>query len=325
MMKAQMTRILLSLVVSAAATLCAHAQDYPNKPVRIVVPYPPGGNTDIVARLMADQFGKLWGRPVQVENRAGAGGTMGTDYVARSAPDGYTIQLAALATNATAPSVYAKLAYDPVKDFAYIAPLTFTSNVLVVNAKLPASTLKELIAYVRANKGKLNFSSPGIGISNHLAMELLLKAADIEAVHVPYKGSAQATTAVISGEVQMTLDPVSSSVQHIRAGTLKPLGVSARTRSPLLPDVPTFAEAGVPGVEAYTWTGLAVPAGTPADIIARLHRDTAAILKLPEMRERFAAMGSEVVDMTPAQFQVFIRSEAQKWGDIARRVGAKAE
>jgi tripartite-type tricarboxylate transporter receptor subunit TctC len=250
---------------------------------------------------------------------------MGTDYVAKAAPDGYTIQLAALATNATAPSVYSNLPYDPVKDFTYIAPLTFTSNVLVVNAKLPVSSLKEFIAYARANRGKLNYSSPGVGLSNHLAMELFLKAAGIEALHVPYKGSAQATTAVISGEVQMTLDPVSSSVQHIKAGSLKPLGVSARTRSPQLPEVPTFAEGGVPGVEAYTWTGLAAPVGTPAEIVARLHRDVGTIMKLPEMRERMAAMGSEIVDMNPQQFQAFIRSESQKWGDIARRVGAKAE
>jgi len=197
--------------------------------------------------------------------------------------------------------------------------------VLVVNAKLPVSSLKDLIAYARANKGKLNYSSPGVGLSNHLAMELFLKATDLEAMHVPYKGSAQATTAVISGEVQMSLDPVSSSVQNIKAGTLKPLGVSARSRSRQLPDVPTLAEAGVPGVEAYTWTGLAAPAGTPADIIARLHRDVVTIMKTPEMRERMAAMGSEIVDMSPQQFQAFIRSEAQKWGDIARRVGAKAE
>jgi len=318
-------KLLFALFAILAAPLAVQAQDYPSRPVRIVVPYPPGGNTDIVARLMADQLGKLWGKPVLVENRAGAGGTIGTDYVAKAAPDGYTLQLAALATNATAPAVYPKLPYDPTKDFAYIAPLTFTSNVLVVNAKLPVSSLKDFIAYARANKGKLNYSSPGVGLSNHLAMELFLKATDLEAMHVPYKGSAQATTAVISGEVQMSLDPVSSSVQNIKAGTLKPLGVSARSRSRQLPDVPTLAEAGVPGVEAYTWTGLAAPAGTPADIIARLHRDVVTIMKMPEMRERMAAMGSEIVDMSSQQFQAFIRSEAQKWGDIARRVGAKAE
>jgi tripartite-type tricarboxylate transporter receptor subunit TctC len=318
-------KILLAIALALAGFASAQAQDYPSRTVRIVVPFPPGGNTDIVARLMADQFGKRWGKSVVVENRPGAGGTMGTDYVAKAAADGYTIQLSALATNATAPSVYPSLPYDPVKDFAYIAPLTFTPNVLLINTKLPVSTLKELVAYGRANKGKLNFSSPGIGISNHLAMELLLKAADVEAVHVPYKGSVQATTAVIAGEVQMTLDPVSSSAQHIKAGTLRPLGVSAGKRSPLLPDVPTIAEAGIPGVEAYTWTGLAVPAGTPHAIVAKLNRDVVAIMKLPEMRERMTAMGSEVVEMAPEQFQAFIRTEAQKWGDIARRVGAKAQ
>lgn len=318
-------KFLLTIALVFMGWAHVHAQDYPSRSVRIIVPFPPGGNTDIVARMMADQFGKLWGKAVVVENRAGAGGTMGTDYASKAAPDGYTIQLAALATNATAPSVYPKLPYDPVKDFAYVALLTFTPNVLLVNPKLPISSLKELIAYGRSNKGKLNFSSPGIGISNHLAMELLLRSAEVEAVHVPYKGSAQATTAVIAGEVQMTLDPVSSSVQHIKAGTLRPLGVSASKRSPLLPDVPTIAEAGIPGVEAYTWTGFAVPAGTPATIVAKLNRDVATVMKLPEIRERMTAMGSELVEMDPSRFQAFIRSEAQKWGDIARRVGAKAQ
>ena len=316
---------LLTFLIGIAMGLASHAQEYPVRPVRIVVAYPPGGNTDIVARLMADHFSRAWGKPVLVENRAGAGGTVGTDHVAKSAPDGYTILLAALATNATAPAVYARLPYDPVTDFAYIAPLTFTPNVLLVNSKLPVNSMKDLIAHVRANHGKFNYSSPGVGLSNHLAMELLLKAANIDALHVPYKGSAQATTAVIAGEVQMTLDPVSSSLQHVRAGTLKALGVSARTRSPLLPNVPTFAEAGIADVEAYTWTGLAVPATTPAEIVARLHRDTVAILGLPEMRERLSAMGSDPVDMNPQQFQVFIRNEARKWGDIARRVGARVE
>jgi tripartite-type tricarboxylate transporter receptor subunit TctC len=299
--------------------------DYPSRPVRIVVPFPPGGNTDITARMMADQFSKMWGKPVIVENRAGAGGTVGTDFAAKAAPDGYTLQLAALATNATAPSVYPKLPYDPLKDFAYIAPLTFTPNVLLVNSKLPVKNLKELVDYARANQGKLNFSSPGVGISNHLAMELLLKEAGINAVHVPYKGSAQATTAVLSGEVQMTLDPVSSSIAHIRSGALRPLGVSSRTRSPMLPDVPTIGEAGIPNVEAYTWTGLAAPAGTPKEIVAKIHRDVTAILKLPEIRERFAGMGSDLVVMTPDEFQAFNARESKKWGDIARRVGAKLE
>lgn len=318
-------KYLMAIILSLAASFVAHAEDYPSRPVRIVVPYAPGGNADIVTRLMADQLGKRWGRPVVVENRAGAGGTMGADYVAKSAPDGYTMQLATVAANATAPSVYPKLPYDPVKDFAYVVPLTFTPNVLVVNTKLPAKNLRELLDYARANQGKLNFSSPGIGITNHLAMEQLLKAADIRAVHVPYKGVAQALAAVMSGEVQMTLDPVSTSAPHIRNGSLRPLGVSARTRSPLLPDVPTLAEAGLPGVEAYGWTGFAMPAGSPAQIVAKVRRDVVAIMKLPEIRERFAAMGSDIVDMGPEQFQAFIRSEAQKWGDIARRVGAKAE
>ena len=315
----------LAVAALAALSIQAGAQEYPARAVRIIVPYPPGGNTDIVARLMADQFTKMWGRPVVVDNKPGAGGTMGTELAAKSAPDGYTIQLAALATHATAPSVYPNLGYDPAKDFVYIAPLTFVPNVLVVNPKLPVKSLKELIEYARANPGKLNFSSPGIGITNHLAMELFLKAEGLKAVHVPYKGSNFATAAAISGEVQMTLDPVSTSVPHVRSGGLRPLAQSAAKRSPLLPEVPTFAEAGSPGVEAYSWTAFVMPAGVPAPIVAKVRADVATILRLPEVRERFLTLGSDIVEMSPEQFQAFVRSEAKKWGDIARAVGAKAE
>lgn len=317
--------IAATLAMWATLSGGAAAQDYPNRAVRIVVPYPPGGNTDIVARLMAEHLGRIWAKPVVVENKAGAGGTLGTDFVAKSAPDGYTMQLAALATNATAPSVYPNLPYDPAKDFVYIAPLTFTPNVLLVNPKLPAKTLRELVEYARANPGKLNYSSPGIGLSNHLAMELYLRSAGLSAVHVPYKGSNFATTAAIAGEVQMTLDPVSSSVQHVRAGNLRPLAISAARRSPMLPEVPTFAEAGAPGVEAYSWTAFAMPAGTPPPIVSKVRADVGSVLRQPDIRDRFMAMGSEIVEMTPEQFTAFVQSEGRKWGEIARAVGAKAE
>ena len=315
----------LAVAGLSALSIAAAAQDYPSRAVRIIVPYPPGGNSDIVARLVADQFTKMWGRPVVVDNKPGAGGTMGTELAAKSAPDGYTLQLGALATHATAPSVYPNLGYDPVKDFVYIAPVTFVPNVLVVNPRLPVKSLREFIEYARAHPGKLNFSSPGIGISNHLAMELFLKAEGLRAVHVPYKGSNFATAAAISGEVQMTLDPVSTSVPHVKAGNLRPLAVSAAKRSPLLPEVPTFAEAGSPGIEAYSWTALVMPAGVPPAIVAKVRADLATVLRLPEVREKFLAMGSDIVDMPPEQFQAFARNEAKKWGDIARAVGAKAE
>jgi tripartite-type tricarboxylate transporter receptor subunit TctC len=318
-------RVLAAFVLACSISSSAVAQDFPTKPVRIVVPYPPGGNSDIVARLVADQLGRLWARPVVVDNKPGAGGTLGTDFVAKAAPDGYTMLVGALATNATAPSVYPNLPYDPVKDFTYIAPLTFTPNVLLVNPKLPVRTLRELADHLRANPGKLNFSSPGIGISNHLAMEYYLKSAGLQAVHVPYKGSNFATAAVLAGEVQMTLDPVSTSVPHVRSGGARALAVSSAKRSPLLPEVPTFAEAGAPGIEAYSWTTLAMPAGTPAAIVNKVRADVATVLKLPEVRDRFLVLGSEIVEMPPEQFSAFIRSEAKKWGDIARAVGAKAE
>ena len=327
MIRRNLLFVFLSLALpTLALPTSARAQaEYPARAVRVVVPYPPGGNADIIARLMADQFSKLWNNPVVVDNRAGAGGTVGTDHVAKAAADGYTLLLATIAPNATAPSIFPNLPYDPVKDFAYIAPLTFAPSVLVVTPSLPVKNVSELIAYARANRGKLNYSSPGVGITNHLAMELLLTAAGIEALHVPYKGSNQASAAVVSGEVQMTIDPVSSSASFIKSGAVRPLAVSGRTRAALLPDVPTMAEAGIRGVEAYTWTGLAAPAGTPAAIVAKVGRAAMAILKRPEMRDRMNTMGAEAVDMSPDQFQAFIRSEAQKWGDIARRVGAKPQ
>jgi len=315
--------LLIALLAFAVPVLAQAPANYPSRPVRIVVPYPPGGNADIIARLMADQFTKMWSNSVIVENRAGAGGTVGTEHVANSAPDGYSLLLATIAPNATAPAIYSNLRYDPAKDFAYISPLTFTPSVLVVTASLPVKNVVELIAYARTNQGKLNYASPGVGITNHLAMELLLNAAGIQALHVPYKGSPQASAAVVSGEVQMSIDPVSSSAPFIKAGTVRPLAVAASARSRMLPDVPTMTESGIPGVVAYTWTGLAAPAGTPPPIIARIGRDTAEILKRPEMRERMNLMGSEAIEMDSDKFQAFIATEAKKWGDVARRVGAK--
>lgn len=320
-----MMKLLALFLLGLGCLSGAFAQDWPSRSVRIVVPYPPGGNTDIVARLIGERLARAWGKPVVVENRAGAGGTLGTDHVAKAAPDGYTLLLGALATNATAPSVYPKLPYDPDRDFTYVAPLTFTPNVLLVTASLPVRSLDELVAYARSRRGALNYSSPGIGLSNHLAMELFLKTAGIAATHVPYKGSAQATTAVLSGEVQMTLDPVSSSVQHVRSGALRALAVSARQRAQLLPEVPTMAEAGSPGVEAYSWTAFAVPSGTPGPIVDRMRADVGTVLRMNDIRERFVAMGSEIVDMTPQEFRDFVRAESKKWGDIARAVNAIAE
>lgn len=317
------------LAVSAGvlvSSLAVAQTDYPARPVRIVVPFPPGGATDIIGRIAAESLTRAFdGKPFIIENVGGAGGTIGTDRVAKAAPDGHILLVATLAANATAPSVYAKLPYDPAKDFVYITPLAFAANALLVSPKLGVGTVAELIAHAKANPGKLAFSSPGIGISNHLAMELFLREAGISGLHVPYKGSGPAIAALIAAEVQMSLDPIASSLSHLRAGTLRALAVSGRTRSTLLPDVPTIAEAGVRNVEAYTWNGLAAPAGTPASIVERLNAAVSTAFKQPELRERLLKMGAEAIDMSPSEFQAFIRTEAGKWGDIARRTGARVE
>lgn len=298
---------------------------YPSRPVRIIVSFPPGGNLDLVGRMIADELSKTWERPVIVENRAGAGGTIGMAYAAKQAPDGYTLVIAGLAMNAIAPSIYSNITYDPNRDFAYITPLTFTPNVLVVSPKLGVSNVKELVAYLRAQGGKANYSSPGIGVSDHLMMELFLKEAGVSALHVPYKGSAEARTAIIAGDVHATFGTVSAAVPQVLGGVLKAVGISGRQRSPLLPGIPTIAEAGLPGLVAYTWTGLAAPAGTPPDIITKIHRDVTAVLGRSDVRERIAASSSEVIPMTPDQFRAFVASEGGRWGETARLAGVKVE
>lgn len=317
--------LLLGVGIALGVASVAHAQSYPSRPVRLVVPFPPGGATDVVARLIAQELSQMWPQPVVVENIAGAGGTIGTDRVAKSVPDGYTLLFATLATNATAPSVYSKLPYDPQRDFTYLAPISTTTNVLVVNPKLPVNSVRELIDYARANKNQMTYSSPGTGLSGHLGMEMFLAAAGIEALNVPYKGAAPATLAVISGEVMMSLDPSASALSHVRAGKVKALAVLAPKRSPLLPDVPTIDEAGVKGVEVYTWNGLAAPTGTPTDVTAKISRDMTALLNKPEMRDKLVKMGADPLLLSPAEFEKFIRSEAKKWGDIVKRTGVKLD
>ncbi len=305
--------------------LCApalQAQTWPARSVRIVVPFPPGGATDIIARLVAEQMTRDWGQPVVVENRAGAGGTIGTDLVAKAAPDGYTLLLATLATNAIAPAVYPKLPYDPERDFTAITPLAGTVSAIAINPSIPARTLAEFIDYARQRPGQLAFSSPGAGVSAHLAMEDFAQVAGLRMIHVPYKGSAPALNAVVAGEVAATFDPIASLAPLARAGRVRALAMSGRSRSPLLPDVPTIAEAGVKGVESYTWNGLAGPAGLPGPIVARIHADVTAMLKSPAFRERLEGMGSDPLLMSPGEFSAFVAAETRKWGEIARRTGA---
>jgi tripartite-type tricarboxylate transporter receptor subunit TctC len=321
-----MLRYCFALLLSLAATSgFTQSTAYPSKPVKFIVAFPPGGNADTTARMVAEELSKMWDKPVIVENRGGAGGTIGAAYGAKQAADGYTLVQATSATNAIAPSAYLNLPYDSLRDFIYIAAFALTPNVLLVPPKLPVTSVKELLAYARDNRGKVNYTSPGIGVTDHLTGELFLKAAGIEALHVPYKGSAEARTALMTGDAHFTFATLGGAIGQVRSGALRALGVTSLQRAAMLPEVPTMAEAGLPSVVSYTWTGLAAPAGTPPDIVAKVHRDVMAILARPAIRERIAATGSETSGMSPEEFRGFVEAEVRKWGEGARRVGLKLQ
>lgn len=325
-------RFFVSLVVATCATVAAPvaAQTYPSKPVRIVVPFPPGGTTDIVARLIGVELQKMWGQPVIVENRAGAGGGIGTEAVAKSPPDGYTLLMGTVGTQAINLPLYTqgggKLGYHPLNDFTPITNVAAVPNVMVVPAALPVTSVREFIDYARRKPGKLNMASSGNGTSIHLTGELFKSLTGTFMVHLPYRGSAPAVQDLIAGNTQVMFDNLTSSLPHIRSGRLKALAVTSRVRSPALLDVPTMEEAaGLKGFDATAWFGLLAPAGTPREIVEKIHRDVAKILAAPEMRERFAAQGALAVGDTPEQFAAFIRSEIDKWTKVVKFSGAKVD
>ena len=303
----------------------AHAQAFPNKPVRLVVPFPPGGPLDTVGRALAQKLTEAWGQSVIVDNRPGAGGNIGADLVAKAAPDGYTVVMGALSTHAVNPSLYAKMPYDAVKDFAPITLVAITPNVLVVNPSLPVNSVRELIAYAKANPGKLAFGSGSNGSAGHLAGELFKADTGTDLLHVPFKGAAPAMQALLSGDIQLMFDNLASASAQVKAGKLKALAVTTARRSPLAPDLPTMAESGVPGFDISTWFGLLAPAGTPPEIVGRWNAEVGRILRTPEMRERLTAMGAEPAPDTPAEFAQFIASEAAKYARIVKVSGAKPD
>ena len=318
-------RNLLLMILLISIQNVMQAQTYPTKPVRIVVAFPPGGLTDIVARFVAENLSKSWNQSVIVDNRVGAGGTIGSDYVAKSVPDGYTLLLATLAANSIAPSVYAKLPYDASRDFTPIMALTGTPSVISINPSLPAKTIAEFIEYVKVRPGTLAFSSPGIGVSAHLGMENFALSTGLKILHVPYKGSAPALNAVVAGEVAATFDPITTIAPLVKAGKLRALATSGSKRSSLLPEVPTIAETGLPGVESYAWNGLMGPAGMPRDLVKKIFRDASVGLKSQEFRDRMNAVGTEILEMSPEVFGNFVKVESEKWGSIARLVGATGQ
>jgi tripartite-type tricarboxylate transporter receptor subunit TctC len=315
-------RTLLKLVL---LLFCGFAQaQYPSRPIRLIVPFPPGGSNDIVARMVATQLGERLGQQIVVDNRGGAGGVLGTDLAAKSAPDGYTLLLISVAY-AFGPALYKNLPYDPEKAFAPVGILGSGAAALTVHPSVPVNSVQELIALARSKPGALNYASAGIGSLQHLACALFMIHAGIDVVHVPYKGGGPAMADVIAGQAQIVMPSLIQVVPHIKSGRLRVLGTSGTRRSAVLPDVPTIAESGVPGYEAHNWWGILAPAGTPAPVIDKLHKDLTSVLASRETEKRFETEGAEVVRMTPAEFGRFIAAELAKWPRVAREVGIKAE
>ncbi|WP_295856814.1 tripartite tricarboxylate transporter substrate binding protein [uncultured Xylophilus sp.] len=315
----------LAAAAVLAAPAAAWAQAYPSKTITIVVPFAAGGTTDILARVIGQALGTELGQPVVVDNRLGAGGNVGGQFAARAAADGYTLFMGTVGTHAINQSLYPKMPFDPIKDFAPISRVANVPNVLVANPQQPFKTVKELIAYAKANPGKVNFGSSGNGSSIHLSGELFKTMAQVDMVHVPYKGSAPAVNDLLGNQIGIMFDNLPSSLPHIRAGKLRPIAVTTAKRSPELPDVPTIAEAGVPGYEATSWFGLFAPAGTPAPVIERIDTALIKVLGTAELKKKLSEQGAEPYAEKPAQFAAFIQAETAKWGKVVKASGATVD
>ena len=308
----------LTAIAASAFSLLIHAQDFPVRPVRIVVPWPPSGNVDITARTVAPALGEALGQQVIVDNRAGAAGTIGSAAVAKSPADGYTLLLGSSGTITAGPAVFKSLSYDPVKDFVAVGGIQSVPIVLTAAPKTPVSSFHEYLSLVKAKPGQVSIASAGSGSSNHLAIELFMRMADVKLLHVPYKGSGPAITDLLGSQVESMMDQLTASIGHIREGRIKPLAITSRTRSPLLPSVPTLEELGVKGYEASTFTGIFAPAGTPQPVLSRLNAALAKALAKDTVRERYHGMGVEIMDMSQAEFAAYVRGDFDKWRRVAR-------
>ncbi len=323
-----MPRVVWSVVVAGLAllnALPAAAQDYPNRPITLVVPFPPGGSTSIVARIISDKLSEALGQQIVVDNRGGAGGTIGTRAVARSTPDGYTILLGYTGTLAIGPTLYPSAGYDPRKDFAPIGLIGHAPNSLVVHPSFAVHSVKELVAYAKANPGKVNYGSAGVGTVSHVSGVYFASAAGVSVTHIPYKGTGPALADLIGGHIPMAFAPIPATHANIAEGKLRGLAVTSAKRSSLLPDVPTIAEAGVAGFEASLYYGLVAPAGTPRPIVDRLNKALRDALASDEVRKRLATDGAEPVPSTPEEYATHIDQDETKWSKVVRESGAKAE
>jgi len=320
-MTRRLGRWLLVAAGAASLALAAQAQSaYPNHPVVMVVPYPAGGSADILARTVGQKLGERLGQPVVIENRGGAGTAIGARYAAGAAPDGYTLLMGTVSSQAINPAMN-KVGYDPVKDFTAVAPVASIPFVLVANPSLPANNVAELIALAKAKPGELGYASAGPGTSNHLAGELLASAAQIQLLHVPYKGSAPALNDVLAGQVPLMFDLQATSAPFVRAGKLKALAVTGKTRSSAMPDVPTVIESGLPGYEVTAWFGVFAPAGLPKAIRDRLNADITAVIQMPDMQKRLRDLGAEPDEGSADAFAAFARGEVGKWAGVVKKAG----
>lgn len=315
----------LALVAPAGVALAQDAGDYPNRPVRVIIPQSTGSATDVLGRIVAPRLSEALGQPIVIDNRAGAGGLLGAEAAARATPDGYTLLVGATAWITVAPHTYKKMPYDPLVDFAPVALFAVGQNLLVVTPSFPASNVRELIALMKEKPGSINMASAGVGSSSHLAGLLLTTLAGVSATHVPYKGAGPSVTAVMAGEANWTFTPMQGPLGQVRAGKLRPLAVGANTRSPVLPDVPTVAEAGLPEYYSATWYGLMAPRGTPRPIIDRIHAATVKALAASELKDQLLNQGAEPRSSTPEELGRFVRDEYERIGRMAKAAGITAE
>ena len=316
-------KILLACVLFAVARAAPAQGDYPNRPVRLIVTVPPGGAADFIARLVGGKLAESLGQPVLVDNRAGAGGTIATESVARAPADGYTLLQNSITTHGVGPHLYAKLPYDPVKDFAPVTGLALLPLIMAINAELPAKSVDELVRYSKSHA--LNFASSGNGGAPHMAAELFKGETGASLTHVPYKGSGPAVADLVGGRVQIMFDAAPSLIQHVKSGKLRVLAAASARRNPLLPEVPTFAELGYPKIAVSLWYGLLAPAGTPRAVVDRLNRETVKALQTAEVRERLLAQGAEPMPGSPEAFASFMQEESVKWAPIVKQAGVKLD
>ena len=323
--KAKIAARLAICVLNAGIVTLAQAQTYPDKAVRIIVPFAPGGSADIVGRIMSQKLSERLKQSVVIDNRGGGGGNIGSDMVAKAQPDGYTLLVGTVGSLTINPSLYKKMPYDPLKDLTPLAYLGSTPNVLVVHTSLPVKSVRELITFARSKPGQLNYASAGSGGSVHLAAELFKNLAKVDMVHVPYKGSGPALIDLLGGQTQLMFSTMPPALPHVKSGRLRALGMTGAKRSPLVPELPTIAESGLPGYEITQWWGLLGPPGMPAAIVTRLNAEVNAILQQPDVKERFASEGADTAPNTPDWFATYMKIEVAKWAKVVRASGATAD